>query len=132
MSSKNVEILRRTLERMGSEPEAFWAILDPEVEWDQTQQLPDAEVVRGYDAVRDATHRWLGTFDDYSRDLEELIDAGDDVITVLRLRGKGKGGGAPIEGRVAQVWTFRDGKVVRYRDFPKREDALKAAGLVHD
>jgi uncharacterized protein len=114
---------------MAAEPEAFWAIFDPAVEWDQTQQLPDAEVVRGVDAVKRSTRRWLGTFDDYSRALEELIDAGDEVIAVLRLRGTGRGSGAPIEGRVAQVWTFRNGKVVRYRDFPNKAAALMAAGL---
>ena len=26
----------------------------------------------------------------------------------------------------AQVWTFRDGKVVRYRGFETKEDALAA------
>jgi ketosteroid isomerase-like protein len=129
MSQENLETLRRTLQRMGDEPEAFWAILDPAVEWDQTQQPPDAEVVRGIDAVQRSTRRWFGTFEDCTRDLEELIDAGDEVIAVVRVRGKGRGSGARIEGRVAQVWTFRNGKVVRYRDFRDKAEALKAAGL---
>jgi ketosteroid isomerase-like protein len=73
--------------------------------------------------------RWLGIFSDYSREVEALIDAGDEVIAVIRLRGKGRGSGAPIEGRVAQIWTFRNGKVVRYRDFPNKANALSAAGL---
>jgi ketosteroid isomerase-like protein len=85
--------------------------------------------VHGIEEVQRSTRRWLGTFDDYSRNLEEVIDAGDQVVSVMRVRGKGRGSGAPVESRVAQVWTFRDGKVVRYRDFPNKADALKAAGL---
>jgi ketosteroid isomerase-like protein len=131
VSRENVEIVRRTFERMAVGWEALVAILDPAVEWDSTQRLPDGKVVRGIEAATRSARSWLGAFEDYSREVEELIDAGDNVVSVVRVWGKGKGSGAPVEGRIAQVWTFRDGKVVRYREFPDRAQALKAAGLVH-
>jgi hypothetical protein len=31
--------------------------------------------------------------------------------------------------RIGQVWTFRDGKVVRYEALPTWREALEAAGL---
>ena len=47
----------------------------------------------------------------------------------LRQWGRGKGSGVPVEYRFFGVWTFRDGKVIRYKGFNERAEALEAAGL---
>jgi ketosteroid isomerase-like protein len=58
-----------------------------------------------------------------------VIDAGEEVFVLMHQYGTGKGSGAEVEQRFAQLWTFREGKVVRYRGFRNRADALKAAEL---
>ena len=59
---------------------------------------------------------------------EELIDAGD--IAFIRTSARGKASGAEVEARVANVWTFRDGKPVELKYFGEdRAAALEAAGL---
>ena len=69
-------------------------------------------------------------WESFHGELEELIDAGDKVVSAVMMRGKGKGSGVDVEMRVFQVWTVRDSQVVRlvggYRD---RSEALEAAGL---
>ena len=60
---------------------------------------------------------------------EEFIDVGDSVIVVSRGRGRSKRGGPDVEHRNAEVWTLRDGKVVRMTGFESRAKALEAAGL---
>jgi ketosteroid isomerase-like protein len=60
---------------------------------------------------------------------EEVIDAGDSVFVGLRQWGRGKGSGVPVEYRFFGVWTFRDGKVIRYKGFNERAEALEAVGL---
>jgi ketosteroid isomerase-like protein len=60
---------------------------------------------------------------------EELIDAGEHVISLLVYRGRGRVSGAEVEMPVAIVETFRDGKIVRVVWFLRREDAFEAAGL---
>jgi ketosteroid isomerase-like protein len=127
MSQGDVEILRKALEQASQDPEAFYAVIDPAVEWDTTRQVPDGEVGRGVAGVRRFFRRWEGPLARYEFELEEAIDMGDQVFSVLRQRARGKGSGVPIEGRVAQIWTFRDGKVVRYRGFQDKTEALRAA-----
>jgi hypothetical protein len=34
-----------------------------------------------------------------------------------------------LDMRIGQMWTFRDGKVIRHQTFPTWEQALEAAGL---
>ena len=50
--------------------------LDPEIEYDLTH-FPDGKVYRGHDGVREAFRIWIGTWEDYRQELDEVIDAGD-------------------------------------------------------
>jgi ketosteroid isomerase-like protein len=72
---------------------------------------------------------WLESFDNWSIEIEETLDAGDLVVTIVRQRGKAKHGGPPVEQRLAQVWTFRDGLIARMNMYADRDEALEAAGL---
>ncbi len=56
-------------------------------------------------------------------------DAGDDVIVVLHEAARIGNSGSLLERDVFQVWTLRDGLVVKWRLFETREEALEAAGL---
>ena len=51
------------------------------------------------------------------------------MVTRTWLTGKGRGSGLVLDMRIGQVWTFRDGKIVRYEAFPSWERALNAAGM---
>jgi ketosteroid isomerase-like protein len=62
-------------------------------------------------------------------DFEELIDAGDRVVSVGTTRGRGRASGADVVWKHAGVWTIRDGKIVRVVWFNAREEALEAVGL---
>ena len=62
-------------------------------------------------------------------DIEECIPVGDSVVFAAHLRGQGKRSGAEVEMRNWQVCTFRDGKIVGYRMFTTKREALEAAGL---
>jgi ketosteroid isomerase-like protein len=53
----------------------------------------------------------------------------DEVVFAAHHYGRGKASGVEVEMRNWQVCTVRDGKVVRYRVFPTRQEALEAVGL---
>jgi ketosteroid isomerase-like protein len=127
MSQGDVEILRKALEQASQDPEAFYAVIDPAVEWDTTRQVPDGDVSRGVAGVHRFFRRWEGPLARYEYVLEEVVDMGDQVFTVLCERASGRGSGAPVERRIAQIWTFRGGRVVRYRGFQDKTEALRAA-----
>ena len=71
---------------------------------------------------------WLEPWDDYEFEVEELHDAGDKVVAVLRESGRSKAG-VPVEQAFSQVLTFRDGKQIRAVTYASRAEALEAAGL---
>ena len=56
--------------------------------------------------------------------------AGNKVFAFIRMTSRGKGSGALVEAHVANVWTFRDGKVIEFAYFGEdRAAAVEAAGL---
>ena len=127
MSQENLELARRGVGSV----EAFWQLLDDYVVFDlRDRPLIDLDdVYIGRDAVIAASRHYWGTWDNYSLDAEELIDAGSSVVLIVRERGHGRGSGVPFEDRWAQVWTFSRGRIVRWELFPDGESALDAVGL---
>jgi uncharacterized protein len=126
----NVELLRSILSKAVDDPDAYFELVDPDVEWDlRDTSSPMAGVYHGREAVRDVYRRWAGAFSDWRFDIERLIDAGDHVVAFVTEHGRGRGSGVEVEMKRANVTTFRDGKVIRFRSFSRREDALEAVGL---
>jgi len=130
MAQENVEIVTRAFEVAQEDPEAFFSIFDQNVEWDMSGAgLPDAKTSYGPEGVREFFRHWIGPFDDWAYEAEEVIDAGESVIVLLHQWGRGKGSGVVVESRFWQVWTLRGGKVVHFESFPDKGRALEAAGL---
>jgi ketosteroid isomerase-like protein len=62
--------------------------------------------------------------------VEDLIDAGERVISVETTRGRGRASGVPVELHQCGIWTIRAGKIVRVEWLEAtREEAIEAAGL---
>ena len=59
----------------------------------------------------------------------EMIDLGDRVYVQLRGRRLDRLGAKGIIPRLFQIVVFRAGRVSSMTDYPRREDALAAAGL---
>jgi uncharacterized protein len=129
MSAENVGVVRELYERYVSNPEATFELFDPEIEWSEPEEIPDSQVYRGHDGVRDSMRKFVGTWDDFRNNVQELIDAGDSVIARVRITGRGKGSGVGIDAEQFQVWTLRDGKAVRLQMFFDKAGAERAAGL---
>ena len=89
--------------------------------------VPDVEMGReALVAFRGTTG---GRSRDYSLEAPELIDAGDSVIVVLHEQARGRGSGVGLERNWAQLWTFRNGRIIRMEAFRTREEALDAVEL---
>ena len=130
MSQENVEAVRRAIEvfnRDGSEAAA--AFMDPEIEWHDMPEQPDAGVHHGREGFLEAVEQFAGGFEDFRVLVDEIFDHGDQVITHVRFVGRGRGSGATFEQRGACVWTLRNGSIVRVEWFGTQAEALKAVGL---
>ena len=107
-------------------PELF----DPEVELRQMSSVLDsASEFQGYQGLADAAREILQTTTDIGYVAEEVRAAGDQVATVALVSGTGRLSGAPFERRTGQLFTLRNGRVVRWEAFDDPADAFQAAGL---
>ena len=129
MSEQNVEAVRGVYRRWGQgEFPASVDLFDAQVSFVLGPEFPDAGTYRGLDRVAEYTRGFLEPWSRITIEAEHITDAGDCVVAAVRQSGVGGASGALTELRYFQVWSFRDGKVVRLENFREREEALQAAG----
>jgi ketosteroid isomerase-like protein len=131
MSQENVEVIRAMYEdwARGDFPTTF---MDPDVVHARIgAETPDMEGEwRGREAFSRATAEYLNALSDLRIEAEEIIDLDDDRVLVLsRQTAEGKLSGVPIDHQMGDLFTLREGKVVRYVSYWDRAEAVKAAGL---
>ena len=134
MSRENVEIVRRVFDAVSRRDSATaFALYDPDIEWDVSRvrwgDFTGPGVYHGHDEMRRVYRDWYDVWENYEEEVEDLIDCGENVISVVTARGRGRSSGVEVEYTTCGVWTFRDGKVVRTTWFPSRGEALEAVGL---
>jgi ketosteroid isomerase-like protein len=91
--------------------------------------MPSAGVDHGHRGVERFFREWLGAWTDYSIEVNEYIDAGSSVMVAFHQSGIGRGSGVRTDRDFFAVYELKDSKVVRYRQFESRQNALDAAGL---
>jgi ketosteroid isomerase-like protein len=131
MSQENVEIVRESYGRFQATGEFDPEFTDPEFVWDMSTfgHWPGQQEYHGVEGARKFLDEWLEAWDDWGLRLEELHDAGDQVVAIVRQRAQSKALGVPVDMTFAQVFTLRDGKQVRMQMYPEPSEALEAAGL---
>jgi len=134
MSEENVATIRRMYDAwLAQDIDAVFETFDegivlnpdPEATW-----VGVGEVYRGHDGVRRYMAAVYEAFEEYRPEVEKLIDAGDQVLTLAIEHGRGRESGIEVEAnRTAHVWTMREGKAVRLDLYLDREKARAALGM---
>ena len=133
MSEENVELVRRAYAALTrGDTVTLQDLPAPEFVVDFSRRLVDPFVLRGHDEavavlLSDPYEEWEGW---PVWEPQELIDADDKVVALIRFSARGKGSGAEVDAHVWNLWTFRDGKPVEVKYFgDDRAAALETAGL---
>ena len=133
MSQANVEIVRRVYEADARrDSTTVLSLYDPEVVWDTTRTskgIMGGQLYRGHEGMRRFFREWLIAFESTENVPEEFIDAGDQVVSVVIQRVRGRASGAVVERPLASVWRIRAGRIVEVTWYPNRGEALEAVGL---
>lgn len=122
MSQENIEVVRRFLLL---EVEEALTYADPDIVWNPAEE----SATRGHDAVRASLVRWKSEWDRYEMLPEEFEETGDRVVVAVSFRARGRASGIEVDARLYDVYTLRDGKIIRMDQFTQRSEALQAAGL---
>ena len=130
MSSENVEIVRRSVDAYASgDIEAALADYDPGVEFDVSSARPEGGVFYGHGGMLEGVQAWVERWAEYRFEVEEIIDAGDRVLMIIRESGRGEGSGVEVTQHTFWLQTMRNDKIVRAELFNDRNQAFEAAGL---
>jgi ketosteroid isomerase-like protein len=108
--------------------ESTLALVHPEIEW-HTYLVPGpgGGTYRGFDGVRELWADVRNIFVDYRNDPEQIIEVGDKVVAFICISGRGLRSGADVEARIAHVFTFHEGKILRVESYADTDEALRAA-----
>lgn len=107
--------------------EAILERLAPEFQLRDRESSPDRGETRyGKEGIKQLFDSYMEAFDALRLEPEEFIDAGDQIVVSLYQQVRGKGSGAEVVGRIAHVWTMREGAALRLRIFGDKERALEA------
>jgi ketosteroid isomerase-like protein len=129
MSEENVEIIRGMFEAWNRRDfptaQAVWA---PEIEIEMSVEGIIDGTYRGYDGLAEVMRFW-GAFAEFRSDIREAQPVSDKVFITAHHFGRGKSSGIDVDMENWQVFTLRDGRIVKYEVYADRQKALKAAGL---
>ncbi len=124
MSQENVESFKRGVDAWNRNDFETWIDqFDPDLEW-----FALMETFRGHAGARQAWETFKGDARLRVR-FDDIRDLGESVLALGELKLDGASTRLKFSGELAQRATYRDGKLVRFRDFPSHAEALEAVGL---
>jgi ketosteroid isomerase-like protein len=104
---------------------AVLGMLDGDVDWNVPEAVPHGGHFEGQEAVggffQGLGERWEG----FRIEIDDVVDGGEHVVGVGRASGDLRGVGNASYG-FAHVFTVRDGRIVRFREYADPDATLRA------
>ena len=134
MSQENVEIVHQLMAlgeqvRFSGQPPPDTNLVTPDAEIDLSRRVFNPAIYHGYEGLAKLNAELREVWAEWEVTPERLLDAGDRVVSIETIRGRGRGSGLETEGRYASIWTLVDGRVTRVEVGLDPDEALKAVGL---
>jgi ketosteroid isomerase-like protein len=131
VAQKNIERVRAALDAVNrGDPEAILDLVDAEVVWVADRSDMGPTTYHGREGVRQSFEELSEGFEEFGFEADELIAAGDRVVAIGRMYGRGRSSEIRAEIPLGIVVTLgSNGRLVRYESFRDPADALRAAGL---
>ena len=134
MSEENVEVFKRAVELWNRDDLDAWIdLFDPEFEWhtaiERAVEGTDS-VFRGLPGARKVWDSYKGeAFERLDIRYDDFRDLGESMLALGEIKILGRTSQLELTSEIAQLVTFRGGKMVGSRDFMSHAEALEAAGL---
>jgi ketosteroid isomerase-like protein len=108
--------------------DAVFAAMTPEIEWDESEDMPYGGVYRGREAiVANVFEPILADVEGFTADADEIL-AVDDTRVMARGRHGRIGAAGPVDARFVHIWTVTDGRVSRYEQLADTRTLCDAVG----
>jgi ketosteroid isomerase-like protein len=109
--------------------EAAVAPLDAEIEWTEPAEFPGGGTYHGREAAKRYLTQSRAAWAEVSSEPEQFITAGNQIVVFVHARVRAKGSNEWQDVRLADVYTFHDGKAIQMRAFADRREALHWVGV---
>ncbi|MGH2986845.1 MAG: nuclear transport factor 2 family protein [Solirubrobacterales bacterium] len=128
MGATDAALMRELYDRFNAgEYERTAELLHPEVELHQWTAIPDTDTYVGREQFVRGISRWIGGFEPgFQFRVEDVREQEGRVWMRVRLSGRGRESGVPLEHEVVHVWEVRDRMGFRCRVFSNEEEAWRA------
>jgi len=129
VANESFAIVERAHEALNSgDIDTLVGLCDQDFRLDMSDRIFNPAVYRGHDGIRQFYAEVRDVWDVYVWVPEQLVEAGSDVVALLRTSGRGRESGAEVERDTAMVWSVRGGRLMALRFYRNREEALKHRG----
>ena len=134
MSEENVEIFKRAVETWNRDDFDAWIdLFDLSSSGTRPSSVPlkaPTGVFRGLVGAREVWESYKGeAFQQLEARYDEFRDLGESVLAIGEIEIIGQASQLEVTSEIAQLLTFRGGKIASSRDFMSHAEALEAAGL---
>jgi len=102
---------------------------DPQIVRIEPEGFPTAGTYRGIAEVQEHLTKGRGTWAEGTCEPEKFLTKGDKVVVYLHVWVRLKDSLDWVDGRFADGFVVRNGKITQYLSFGERLDALKWAGI---
>jgi hypothetical protein len=134
MADDNVELFRRGTDSLletirARRRDVDPGIIHPELVWEPLRS-PVSGAYEGPEGMRQFLADTIESFDVFRLDYSDLRAVDDErVLAIGTMHFRARHGGVEMDVPTAGIATFRDGLLLRWKDYGDRRKALEAAGL---
>ena len=109
--------------------EGVVAHLAPEYEFYPETDSPMEAAYRGHEGARRYFAEMFEAWEILNFDVQRLVDVGDSVLALFRMRNRGRGSGIELDERWGEIWQTSGDQLASSRFYTSHAEALSDAGL---
>jgi ketosteroid isomerase-like protein len=111
--------------------DAFATHVSDDVAWLEISGRPESDSMEAYgrERLRRSLASLFEAWESYRLDVEEIRDAGDRVLAIVREVARGRASGVEIDGRWGYVITVEEGQIIRIEAYRDPALAAQRAGV---
>ena len=128
--NNEIEVLKQFFAAINrNDMQGITKYFDPQIVRIEPAAFRTADTYRGIAEVREHVAKGRGTWAEGTCEPEKFLTYGDKVVVYLHVRVRLKDSTDWIDGRFADGFVFRAGKITQYLTFGERREALQWAGI---
>ena len=125
MPEDRIEIVERFFEARSRGDLSYLNYIDPDAVFDLSESRSIySGVYRGHEQIRKQWEALQEAWAETELRPEEPLVVGDRIVVTVRISAQGRSSGVRLEGQGANVFTFREGKIVHFKLFQTKAEAL--------